>query len=633
MAKDAKKAAKANKPVRKPEPKKAPAKKAAPKKPAPKKAPAKKLPAKKVPAKKVAPKAAPKKPLPKPAPKKAAKLTPAKKGGKPTPKIVKHAKTAPKAAATPAAHAPKAAPKKPAPKAAPKAPAKPVPAAPKKAAPAPKKPADALDGLKKKLAAALPGKKDKKSGRAQEVDLAALAAVIPAAAKAAAKPAAHAPKAAPAISVPKPRKLDYEDNFADDGLDKEAEEGEPEEGDEGDEGEAGGKRLPKGARIPVRREEDRRRVGKGFNKFIDASLPEDLIAGLEPKVVDLLKKGKVEGKVSYDELMALVPNAEDSVDLLDRIYSILMKLGVETIDALDKEEMFEAAGKEPAKKKPEYVDLSEIADDSIRMYLNEIGRFPLINAEEEVDLGRRIKKGDQSARRKLAEANLRLVVSIAKRYMGRGLGLLDLIQEGNVGLFRAVDKFNAEKGFKFSTYATWWIRQSVTRAIADQSRAIRVPVHMIETINRFTYTYRRMTQELAREPLMEELATELDMDVRKIRQIMRISQDILSIDAPVGTEEDTTLGDFIEDDKYQTPDKAANLELLKKNLYEMLDFLTPREKKIIVMRFGLDGGEIHTLEEVGKEFGVTRERVRQIEAKTLEKLSTHPAADKIRYFF
>lgn len=383
-------------------------------------------------------------------------------------------------------------------------------------------------------------------------------------------------------------------------------------------------------KIPVERSEDKRRVGKWLQKFIDVSVPAEFLEGLSEGLQLLIKKGKVEGKITYDELLAVMPNAEDDVDKLDEIYTRLMKLNIEIVDSLSKEELFKHGP--TSEDKANDIDLSEISDDSIRMYLNEIGRFPLIDAEEEVRLGRLIKKWAQDARKKLAEANLRLVVSIAKKYMGRGLGLLDLIQEWNVGLFRAVDKFDPEKGFKFSTYATWWIRQGVTRAIADQARTIRVPVHMVETINRFTHTFRRLTQELAREPLMEELALELDMDIRKVRQIMRISQDILSLDSPVGGEEDTTLGDFVEDDKYLTPDKAANLTLLKENLYEMLDFLTPRERKIVIMRFGLDGWEVHTLEEVGKEFWVTRERVRQIEAKTLEKLKSHPSADKIRFF-
>lgn len=384
-----------------------------------------------------------------------------------------------------------------------------------------------------------------------------------------------------------------------------------------------------GGRLNVDRDKDGRRVGKGFNTFIDATLPEELTKDLPDAVKEVLKKWKVEGKISQDELMAVLPKAEEDIELLDRIYNVLMQMEIELVDNLDKENLFESTKED----KQELIDLSEISDDSIRMYLNEIGRYPLIDGDEEVRLGRLIKKGDQSARKKLAESNLRLVVSIAKKYMGRGLGLLDLIQEGNVGLFRAVDKFDPEKGFKFSTYATWWIRQGVTRAIADQSRTIRVPVHMTETINRFNYTYRMMTQELNREPLIEELATELEMDVRKVRQIMRISQDILSIDTPVGKEEDTTLGDFIQDDKYEKPDDAANMHMVKSNLYDMLDFLTPRERKIVIMRFGLDGGEVHTLEEVGKEFGVTRERVRQIEAKTLQKLRNHPASDKIKYFF
>ena len=384
-------------------------------------------------------------------------------------------------------------------------------------------------------------------------------------------------------------------------------------------------------RMPIEREHDKRRVGKWMQKFIDNEVPDEALEDMPEEVQELMKKWKVDGRITQDELMNAVPNAEDNVDLLDEIYSRFMTLGIDVVDSLDKAELFESK----KKTKPDHqwaISLSEISDDSIRMYLNEIGRVALLSAEEEVSLGKRIKAWDQEARKALAAANLRLVVSIAKKYMGRGLGLLDLIQEWNVGLFRAVDKFDATKWFKFSTYATWWIRQWVTRAIADQARTIRVPVHMIETINKFTHTYRRLTQELTREPLMEELATELDMDIKKVRQIMRISQDILSLDAPVWSEEDTSLGDFIEDDKTLAPDEQTNMNLLKENLNEMLDFLTPRERKIIKMRFWLEWGDVHTLEEVGKEFWVTRERIRQIEAKTLEKLKEHPNADKIKFF-
>lgn len=384
-------------------------------------------------------------------------------------------------------------------------------------------------------------------------------------------------------------------------------------------------------KMPVDRSEDKRRVGKWIKKFIDVEVPAAMLEWMSEEVQEIMKKWKVDGKVTQDELMAAIPNAEEDLDLLDEIYTRFLQLWIDIVDSLDKDKLFKKDEEEedPAK---DFISLSEISDDSIRMYLNEIGRVPLLSGEEEIVLWKKVKKWDQEARKKLAAANLRLVVSIAKKYMGRGLGLLDLIQEWNVGLFRAVDKFDPEKWFKFSTYATWWIRQWVTRAIADQARTIRVPVHMIETINKFTHTYRRLTQELTREPLMEELATELDMDIRKVRQIMRISQDILSLDAPVWSEEDTSLWDFIEDDKTPSPNEQTNMTLLKENLYEMLDFLTPRERKIIIMRFGLDGGELHTLEEVGKEFGVTRERIRQIEAKTLEKLKEHPNADKIRFF-
>ncbi|ATU05912.1 RNA polymerase sigma factor RpoD [Candidatus Gracilibacteria bacterium HOT-871] len=356
-----------------------------------------------------------------------------------------------------------------------------------------------------------------------------------------------------------------------------------------------------------------------------------MLEGMPERIQELMKKGKINGAVTQDEIMTAIPNMEEDIDLLDDIYSRFIQLNIDIVDNMDKENLFKSERKNDKKEKTN-ISLSEISDDSIRMYLNEIGRVELLSSDEEIEIGKQIRAGSMEARKKLAAANLRLVVSIAKKYMGRGLSLLDLIQEGNVGLFRAVDKFDPDKGFKFSTYATWWIRQGVTRAIADQARTIRVPVHMIETINKFTHTYRRLTQELTREPLMEELATEMDMDIRKVRQIMRISQDILSLDSPVGSEEDTSLGDFIEDDKNPTPDSQTNMNLLKDNLYEMLDFLTPRERKIIIMRFGLDGGDIHTLEEVGKEFGVTRERIRQIEAKTLEKLREHPNADKIRFF-
>ncbi|RKW20941.1 sigma-70 family RNA polymerase sigma factor [Candidatus Gracilibacteria bacterium] len=356
-----------------------------------------------------------------------------------------------------------------------------------------------------------------------------------------------------------------------------------------------------------------------------------MLDGMPESIQNLMKKGKIHGKVTQDEVNAAIPNAEEDIDLLDEVYSRFLQLQIDIVDSMDKDNLFKN-DKRLERKEKTNISLSEISDDSIRMYLNEIGRVELLSSDEEIEIGKQIRAGSMEARKKLAAANLRLVVSIAKKYMGRGLSLLDLIQEGNVGLFRAVDKFDPDKGFKFSTYATWWIRQGVTRAIADQARTIRVPVHMIETINKFTHTYRRLTQELTREPLMEELATEMDMDIRKVRQIMRISQDILSLDSPVGSEEDTSLGDFIEDDKNPTPDSQTNMNLLKDNLYEMLDFLTPRERKIIIMRFGLDGGDIHTLEEVGKEFGVTRERIRQIEAKTLEKLREHPNADKIKFF-
>ena len=276
--------------------------------------------------------------------------------------------------------------------------------------------------------------------------------------------------------------------------------------------------------------------------------------------------------------------------------------------------------------------LDDISDDSVRLYLREIGKIPLLNAEEEMELAHRVIQGDKRAKDKMAEANMRLVVSIAKRYSGRGLDFLDLIQEGNTGLLRAVEKFDPDKGFKLSTYATWWIRQAITRAIADQARTIRIPVHMVETINKLLRTQRRMTQELNREPTIEELSKELDMEPEKIEYVMKIKQDISSLDAGVGRdgdEEDSVLGDFIEDEDTVSPEESATNQLLKEQVNDVLSSLSDREQKIVRMRFGLDNGKSHTLEEVGQEFAVTRERIRQIEAKALAKLRKHKDAKKL----
>ena len=276
--------------------------------------------------------------------------------------------------------------------------------------------------------------------------------------------------------------------------------------------------------------------------------------------------------------------------------------------------------------------LDDVSDDSVRLYLREIGKIPLLSAEEEMDLARRIVEGDKKAKDKMAEANMRLVVSIAKRYSGRGLDFLDLIQEGNTGLLRAVEKFDPDKGFKFSTYATWWIRQAITRALADQTRTIRIPVHMVETINKLLRTQRRMTQELNREPTIEELSKELDMEPEKIEYVIKIKQDISSLDAGVGRDgedDDSVLQDFIVDEDTVSPEDSASNQLLKEQVQEILSSLSDREQKIVRMRFGLDNGKNHTLEEVGQEFAVTRERIRQIEAKALAKLRKHKDAKKL----
>jgi RNA polymerase primary sigma factor len=370
---------------------------------------------------------------------------------------------------------------------------------------------------------------------------------------------------------------------------------------------------------------------------------DDKIKDYPVEIRKIIRKGRERGFVTEQELMKAMPDVETDVLLLDEIYTIFLDLGIDVIDVKNEliwnqkvkgeEEKEETAGKtrEAAEKKArKEVNLSDIANDSIRMYLCEIGKVDLLNAKEEADLARRIGKGDQSAKKQLAEANLRLVVSIAKKYIGRGLSFLDLIQEGNIGLFRAVEKFDPDRGFKFSTYATWWIRQAITRAIADQARTIRIPVHMVETINKLTHTQRRLVQELGREPLIEELSAEMDMDIKKVRHIMKISQDIVSLEAPVGAEEDSKLGDFIEDNESLSPSDLTNRNIIRENIREMLQYLSPRERKIIEMRFGLKDGIGHTLEEVGQEFGVTRERIRQIEAKVLQKLKEHPTSVRIR---
>ncbi|HEX7484379.1 MAG TPA: RNA polymerase sigma factor RpoD [Candidatus Saccharimonadales bacterium] len=277
----------------------------------------------------------------------------------------------------------------------------------------------------------------------------------------------------------------------------------------------------------------------------------------------------------------------------------------------------------------------DVSDDSVRLYLREIGKIPLLNAEEELALAQRVVAGEKKAKDKMAEANMRLVVSIAKRYSGRGLDFLDLIQEGNTGLLRAVEKFDPDKGFKFSTYATWWIRQAITRAIADQARTIRIPVHMVETINKLLRTQRRMTQELNREPTIEELGKELEMEPEKVEYVIKIKQDITSLDAGVGRDgedEDSVLGDFIEDEDGATPEESAANQLLKEQVQSILSTLSDREQKIVKMRFGLENGKSHTLEEVGQEFAVTRERIRQIEAKALAKLRKHKDAKKLHEY-
>ncbi len=339
---------------------------------------------------------------------------------------------------------------------------------------------------------------------------------------------------------------------------------------------------------------------------------------------ELVEKGKAKGMLTYKEIMDAFEEVELEPEQIEKIYETVENMGIDVVGDIDAEiQELQNVEEELDLTLPEGISI----DDPVRMYLKEIGKVPLLSADEEINLAIRMENGDNEAKRRLAEANLRLVVSIAKRYVGRGMLFLDLIQEGNLGLIKAVEKFDYRKGFKFSTYATWWIRQAITRAIADQARTIRIPVHMVETINKLIRVSRQLLQELGRDPHPEEIAKEMNMSVDKVREIMKISQEPVSLETPIGEEEDSHLGDFIPDDDVPAPAEAAAFTLLKEQLLGVLDTLTPREEKVLKLRFGLDDGRARTLEEVGKEFNVTRERIRQIEAKALRKLR-HPSRSK-----
>lgn len=356
-------------------------------------------------------------------------------------------------------------------------------------------------------------------------------------------------------------------------------------------------------------------------------------------IKNLVEKGKKEGTLTFDQISEALGDIELDKDQIENMYETLAQMGIDVIEENAKDpietvlkgKVDSIIEEDDDEEEAVVLDLSIpkgiTIDDPVRMYLKEIGKIPLLSAEEEIDLAHRMEDGDEEAKKKLVEANLRLVVSIAKRYVGRGMLFLDLIQEGNLGLIKAVEKFDYKKGFKFSTYATWWIRQAITRAIADQARTIRIPVHMVETINKLIRVHRQILQELGRDPKPEELAKEMDMPEEKIREIMKIAQEPVSLETPIGEEEDSHLGDFIPDDDALAPAEAAAYSLLKEQLEDVLHTLNEREQKVLKLRFGLEDGRARTLEEVGKEFDVTRERIRQIEAKALRKLR-HPSRSK-----
>lgn len=368
-----------------------------------------------------------------------------------------------------------------------------------------------------------------------------------------------------------------------------------------------------------------------MTKAVPKKIEQDTGLNFPDELMYLIKKGRQHGFVTYKEILQGFPEPESDIETIDEFMRYLGTIGVEISEP---KSLLDIPAEDEKKKKVKDDDLTSASDDSVRMYLREIGRYPLLTGPDEVRLAKAIERGDKAAKRRLAEANLRLVVSIAKKYIGRGLTLLDLIQEGNLGLHRAVEKFDYKKGFKFSTYATWWIRQAITRAIADQARTIRIPVHMVETINRYMRTQRELQQELGREPTHDELAKKLGVDLEKLEHIMKISQETVSLESPVGDEGDSSLGEFIEDKNTISPEEQAIYELMKGHVEESLAILTPREQKILRMRFGLEPdqgiGRTHTLEEVGKEFGVTRERIRQIEAKALQKLKKHEESSRLK---
>ncbi|NLI38430.1 MAG: RNA polymerase sigma factor RpoD [Clostridiaceae bacterium] len=363
-------------------------------------------------------------------------------------------------------------------------------------------------------------------------------------------------------------------------------------------------------------------------------MSKDDIKDLKTVLKDLTDAGREKGMLTYREIEDAFEKVDITPEQIEKVYETLEKIGIEIVAEIIEEDLEDFQFTENDDEEEEEEEGLEITvpegisiDDPVRMYLKEIGKVPLLQGDEEIELAKRMEQGDEEAKKRLAEANLRLVVSIAKRYVGRGMLFLDLIQEGNLGLIKAVEKFDYRKGFKFSTYATWWIRQAITRAIADQARTIRIPVHMVETINKLIRVSRQLLQELGRDPTPEEIAKEMGMSEDKVRDIMKISQEPVSLETPIGEEEDSHLGDFIPDDDAPAPAESAAFTLLKEQLIDVLDTLTPREEKVLRLRFGLDDGRARTLEEVGREFNVTRERIRQIEAKALRKLR-HPSRSK-----